>query len=525
MPNTPIDPMNSSGYALEGRVVTMGPQGVLPRGAVFICAGRIEAVQPAHLPPPPGYEDAPRLRTRGSIYPGLVELHNHLAYNALPLWDVPQRYSNNSQWKTHADYRRLITKPAQVLGRSPGVVEAVVRFTECRCLLGGVTTTQGITLMGTGGLAVLYHGVVRNVERTDDPLLPQAGTRIANPDSGGAEDYLRNLVGQTCYLQHLSEGVDSAARAWFHRLRLDSGQWALTPAFCGIHSAALSEEDLQVIADHGGSVVWSPLSNYLLYGGTLDLAAARAARVVMGLGSDWAPSGSKNLLGELKVAWLANQAQGSPFSAQEIVAMATVNAARILKWDGELGTVEPGKRADLLVIAGQQGDDYERLLQARETSISLVLIEGVPRYGLARLMAPFGPGTERIKVGNVRRTLNLEEPESQDLIRHLTLTEATRRLRRALADLPALAQELDDSATRGAWAGSQDASGVRWQLVLEFDAEEPEYADTRGLAEMVQPMSLDGITVADDAGFLLRLAQARNVPAFVRQGLPALYGQ
>lgn len=525
MSNTPIDPMNSSGYILDGRVVTMGPQGVLPRGAVYIRHGRIEAVQPARKAPPAGFEAAPRLLTRGSIYPGLMELHNHLAYNALPLWDVPKRYSNNSQWKTHADYRRLITKPAQVLGRSPGVVEAVVRFTECRCLLGGVTTTQGITLVGTGGLAEIYQGVVRNVERTDDPLLPKAGTRIANPDAGKAEDYLRNLARQTCYLQHLSEGVDSAARGWFHRLRLDSGQWALTPAFSGIHSAALIEEDFRIIAEHGGSVIWSPLSNYLLYGATLDLQAARAAGVLMGLGSDWAPSGSKNLLGEMKVAWLANRAQGSPFSAQEIVAMATANAARILAWDQELGTIEPGKRADLLVIAGQQGDDYERLLATRETDISLVLIEGLPRYGLARLMEPFGPGTERIRVGKVRRTLNLKEPHSHHLIHDLTLADATRRLREAMANLPALAQELDDSATRGVWAGSRDASGLRWQLVLEFDVEEPEYTDTRSLAEIVQPMSLDGITVADDEQFLSRLAQARNVPAFVRQGLPALYGQ
>lgn len=525
MSNSLIDLSAGAGYVLEGRVVTMGPQGVLARGAVYVRAGRIAAVQAAKDAPPPGFETAPRLATRGTIYPGLVELHNHLAYNALPLWDVPQRYSNNSQWKTHADYRRLITKPAQVLGRSPGVVEAVVRFTECRCLLGGVTTTQGITLVGTGGLAVLYNGIVRNVERTDDPLLPDAGTRIANPDPGQAEDYLRNLAGQTCYLQHLSEGVDNTAREWFNRLRLPDGRWALTPAFCGIHSAALSQEDLAVIVGHGGSVVWSPLSNYLLYGATLDLQAARQAGVLLGLGSDWAPSGSKNLLGELKVAWLANQSQGSPFSAQEIVAMATANAARILKWDGELGAIEPGKRADLLVIAGQQRDDYERLIWARETDISLVLIDGTPRYGLARLMTPFGPGTERIRVGGVSRVLNLAEPGSHPLIRDLTLAEATRRLRRAMADLPALAQALDEGATRGAWAGSRDASGVRWQLVLDFDVEEPEYSDSRGLAEMVQPMSLDGITVADDAQFLRRLASARNVPAALRQGLPALYGQ
>jgi hypothetical protein len=74
-----------------------------------------------------------------------------------------------------------------VLGRSPGVVEAVVRFTECRCLLGGATTSQGITLVGTGGLVEMYQGAVRNVERTDDPLLPPAGTRIANPAKGEAK--------------------------------------------------------------------------------------------------------------------------------------------------------------------------------------------------------------------------------------------------------------------------------------------------------------------------------------------------
>ncbi len=244
----------------------------------------------------------------------------------------------------------------------------------------------------------------------------------------------------------------------------------------------------------------------------------------MGLGSDWAPSGSKNLLGELKVATLANQAQGEPFTAQELVAMATANGARILRWDQELGTIEPGKRADLLVIAGQQGDDYERLIQARETDIHLLLIEGVGRYGLTRLMVPWGAGAERIRVGGRPRLLNLAEPGGHPLLHGLTLREATRRLRRALADLPELAQALDEDATRGAWMGSRDASGLRWQLALDFDVEEPEYADTRGLADFVQPMVLEGITVADDPGFLDRVAGARNVPAAVGRELAELYG-
>ena len=57
----------------------------------------------------------------------------------------------------------------------------------------------------------------------------------------------------------------------------------------------------------GGSIVWSPFSNLWLYRGTTDVLAARAAGVRICLGADWSPSGSKNLLGELKVADLWNR--------------------------------------------------------------------------------------------------------------------------------------------------------------------------------------------------------------------------
>ena len=54
--------------------------------------------------------------------------------------------------------------------------------------------------------------------------------------------------------------------------------------------------------------MWSPFSNLWLYGATTDVAAARARGLRLCLGSDWAPSGTKNLLGELKVADLYNRA-------------------------------------------------------------------------------------------------------------------------------------------------------------------------------------------------------------------------
>ena len=145
-------------------------------------------------------------------------VHNHLCYNAIPLWDVPKRYSNNGQWRTHTDYPRLITKPTQVLAGTDGVVEALIRYVECRSLLGGVTTSQGITLSSKPGIQSFFSGLMRNVEQGGNPEFPAAGTRIGNPVPGKADAYLNNLQRETCYLQHLSEGVDDTARTWFLNL-------------------------------------------------------------------------------------------------------------------------------------------------------------------------------------------------------------------------------------------------------------------------------------------------------------------
>ena len=523
----PIDPLSGPKYVLEGRVVTMGSGGVLPDGAIYVDAGEITAVQPASEPAPDGFASAPRVRTGDSIYPGLIELHNHLSYNAMPLWNVPRRYSNNGQWKTHEDYARLITKPSQVLGRTEGVVEALIRFVECRCLLGGTTTSQGVTLSSSPGISSFYRGIVRNVEETGDAQLPHAGTKIANPDTDGAQDYLDSLQNNTCYLQHLSEGTDDTARGWFQRLQLPNGEWAITEALCGIHSTALRREDFEEMAARGGSMVWSPLSNYLLYGDTIRLYDAKESGILMAIGSDWAPSGSKNLLGEMKVAWIASQKHGEVFSAEEIAAMATRNAARILKWDGVLGTIEAGKRADFVCVNGKQGDDYLRLIEARETTITLVIINGVPRVGQPWLMGQFAGDGEEILIGSARRILNLEQETAHPLVQGVSLAEATRRLQEALANLPALAKALDEAAASGLFSGSSDGQST-WQIVFDFEQEAEEATLARAalpLAPFVGPMALDGITVADDGAFLQRLVAARNLPEYVKKALPPLYGQ
>ena len=130
---------------------------------------------------------------------------------------------------------------------------------------------------------------------------------------------------------------------------------------------ALTDADFAVFAAHGGSMVWSPLSNLLLYGGTANIGAARQHSVPVALGSDWAPSGSKNLLGELKAARLArNAAQAPDLTDADLVAMATCTPAVMLGWGTALGSLEAGKRADLIVVPGTSKDPYTALIDATE---------------------------------------------------------------------------------------------------------------------------------------------------------------
>lgn len=546
MPSIPIDSPTGPRYALEGKIVTMDVDfRVLERGVIYIDAGKIVAVKPSNEPAPDGFKNSPLIRTGDTIYPGLIELHNHLSYNILPMWQVPKQYSNRSQWGRHPDYRKLISGPMGVLGRTPGYVEAIVRYVECKCLLGGVTTSQGVALYSNAGIRRYYRGIIRNVEETNEVTLPEANTRISDVDASDANKFLRRLKSSSCLLLHLSEGVDDRAREHFEALQLDNGMWAITEALSGIHCAGLHAEDFQVMEEHAGSMIWSPLSNYLLYGDTADIESAKAAGVLMGIGSDWSPSGSKNLLGELKVAHLVSQERGGVFSNRELLAMATTNAARILKWDRVIGSIEAGKRADLLVVNGRKGDPYDRLINSRETSITLVVINGVPRYGQKRFMKRFGDGGEEWTVGRAKRVMNLKQETADPIVGALTLREARDKLSDGLQKLDKLALALENMDAALASGALEPPTEESWSLELDHD--DPAGATQRPhlpfgvhgeltgllepmaaaapLSELLKPVKLDEITIEDDPEFFEQLVLQLNLPNFVKTGLPPLYGK
>src|SRR4249919_2166461 len=109
-----------SRFALRGRVVTMAAgTPPLTDGVVYVDNGVIVAVAPASDPKPSGFTGVTPLRTGGTIYPGLIELHNHLAYDALPLWRVPAKYQNRAKWQGTKGAAKYVSGPASVLGSRP----------------------------------------------------------------------------------------------------------------------------------------------------------------------------------------------------------------------------------------------------------------------------------------------------------------------------------------------------------------------------------------------------------------------
>ena len=105
------------------------------------------------------------------------------------------------------------------------------------------------------------------------------------------------------------------------------------------------------------------------------------------LAPDWAPSGSKSILGELKVADLVNKnALKGLFSDRELVEMVTRKPAAAMDWNKRLGQISEGYLADVIVVDDKNADPYRNLINAIEENIQMVVVRGEPLYGDVALM-------------------------------------------------------------------------------------------------------------------------------------------
>lgn len=264
-------------------------------------------------------------------------------------------------------------------------------------------------------------------------------------------------------------------------------------------------------------MVWSPLSNLLLYGQTADVAAAKAAGMLISLGPDWSPSGSKNLLGELKIARIVSDHHGGLFTSEELARMVTSSPARMLGWHGQLGTIERGLKADLLILEGNAPDPYARLIDARESDILAVTIDGRPRYGRLGFLDFDAKRQERIIVGGKDYSLDLTEA-GDDPLGGLSLGTAIAKLTYGLAHLPELAASAPAPATMGFRAIERHAINIDFEMEEEKDFTTLQDL-VRTKAPTLKPLPMSPITAIDDPDFISALKANVNLPSYLKQAL------
>jgi cytosine/adenosine deaminase-related metal-dependent hydrolase len=164
---------------------------------------------------------------------------------------------------------------------------------------------------------------------------------------------------------------------------------------------AFGSADFAMMGSAGMKLIWSPQSNVTLYGATADIPTALAAGVTVALAPDWSMGGSQNLLDELRFADAWDNAHWNDILApKDLVAMATTHGAKALALDGQLGSLAPGKLADIAVFAGDTTQPYDAILAARPKDVRLVMVGGVVLYGDAVLQpaGPAAPGCEQLDV-------------------------------------------------------------------------------------------------------------------------------
>lgn len=444
-------------FVLKGALATPGE--AFREGALVVENGRVRCAGACQAP-----DGFAVIETSGVILPGLVDPHNHFDWNVHPrgAWSPSRAYENRYEWQGEPAYKKFSQAHSALFRYDDGgldgdFLELMHLRGDVQAILGGVTTIEG----GYRGFA---KGLAHNPEQDDRLGRPACSTVFPLNDLDPSRDkpddpewrvrqrkYLRDCffgspADSPRLIVHLAEGTDALSASEYRRLA------ALFPAgipddrLTAIHGLALSSAALADLAQRRGYLVWSPSSNVALYNKTLRPADLPASLRVA-LGADWALTGSKTLLQEIRYA--AQLPAGAiPVSTgttkeRELALMATERAAEASGLGRELGRLAPGYRADVLVLrppperAGL--DPYQVLAAAGEGEVALVLVDGAALYGDPDLVAAFGlpeQACESIQPCGAAKALCIKRARDDPARVPYALRDIEGPLRAKIPDLP-----------------------------------------------------------------------------------------
>lgn len=204
------------------------------------------------------------------------------------------------------------------------------------------------------GMAV--HDEVRSLSRVNTTMAPHAPYTVSDESLETVRTYADELyvpihmhIHETAdEVRNAVEQHDQRPLARLHKLGL------LNPRMMAVHMTQLTDEEIALTAEQGIHVVHCPESNLKLASGLCPVAQLLEAGTNVCLGTDSASSNNDlDMLGEMRTACLiakttANDARALP--AWQALEMATINGAKALNVQDEIGSLEVGKSADFVAI-------------------------------------------------------------------------------------------------------------------------------------------------------------------------------
>lgn len=330
----------------------------------------------------------------GVLSPALINTHEHITFSLSMPSTTDERYDHRHDWRTGA---RGHTEATRFPGSS-SAREALL-FVETRNIFAGTTS-----MAGSGGTA----GLVRNLDRTQDlegldpvnvdyrtfPLGDSNGVMRTTDCNYNFDDVSR--LSADIYMPHVSEGIDNEARNEFRCMSdAEAGVDLIEENTSIVHGIGLTADDIAEISANGAKLIWSPRSNMSLYGMTARVPLFKAFGVTIALGTDWSPSGSADMLRELKCADYLNQNHyRRTFTDRELWQMATGNASITMGTSNQIGYLKQGLFADLALFERAGRSPYRSVIDAGTKEVALVTRGGQPLLGDSNIVEALIPSLQ-----------------------------------------------------------------------------------------------------------------------------------
>ncbi len=379
--------VNSSSLLIQGTILS--PNGVLTNGDLLIESdGRISC-SACNCSSEASYANASKLVCPDIVVSaGLINSLEHTKWAG----DTPEpqsltRYDHRHQWRLGLDGQTTIST-------TPSLSSVIVA--ELRSLTNGATS-----IISSNGVVKLARNLTRSdqldginamrVDRSTFPLGDASGSRLLS--GCGYPSFDSQNPGLPFHMT-VAEGIDGYAVNELVCLSDDGtlGGVNLFPDASLEQAIPLTTTDVTKMVVNNTSLIWTPRSNISLYGATTPVTFLKASNINVALGTNWAPTGSLDLLSELACARdFNNDYLDSRLNDKDLFEMVTVNGAKSARMETEIGQLAVGALADVSLFRGT-GSGYSRVVNAQASDVALVLKAGVPMYGDAGLMETMGAG-------------------------------------------------------------------------------------------------------------------------------------